>query len=248
MQKPTQIIRIILYALGAVVTLNGIMLFILSNFNLGNVLTLGLGVCLILYASFMQKVNKVLPKWVKAGLLTVCALGALLMSFLLIYGTVDTATYKEDAVIVLGAGVHGETPSAVLRGRLDKAVEFHKNNPHALIVVSGGQGPQEDVTEAYAMEKYLLARGVDPDMIIKEEKSTSTLENFRFSKEILDTLLPEGYSVAYITNEYHIYRAGGFAARAGIPKTTHLHSSTRFDSILPGTMRECLAVMAFWVF
>jgi uncharacterized SAM-binding protein YcdF (DUF218 family) len=98
------------------------------------------------------------------------------------------------------------------------------------------------------MEKYLLSQGVDPDMIIKEERATSTLENFKFSKEILDELLPKGYSVAYITNEFHIYRAGGYCSQAGIKGATHLHSNTRFDSILPGTMRECLAVMAFWVF
>ncbi len=248
MPAKEKITRFVLCALGAIVTLNGIMLFILSNFNLGNVLTLGLGLLLVLYAVFFKKINRIMPRWAKLAAIIIIVLGISLMSFLLIYGTVDTVTYKEDAIIVLGAGVHGETPSAVLRARLDKAAEYHKKNPYALIVVSGGRGPQEDVTEAYAMEKYLLSHGVDPDMIIKEEKSTSTLENFKFSKKILDTVLPEGYSVAYISNEYHIYRAGGFASRAGLNNATHLHSNSRFVSILPGTLRECLAVMAFWVF
>ena len=103
------------------------------------------------------------------------------------FGFTDTVTYKEDAVIVLGAGLRGENLSLILRNRLDAAVEYYNENPEAVIVVSGGQGPDEDIPEAEAMERYLYEQGVPLNKIIKEDKSTSTEENFKFSKELLET-------------------------------------------------------------
>ncbi len=234
--------------IGAVITFNAIMLFLLSNLNLGNILTLLLGSAFLLYGICFDKINRAFPKAVKIALVSFLALLVSFMSFLLIFGSSDNIDYKEDAVIVLGAAVHGETPSAVLKSRLDAAVRYHSKNPDALIVVSGGRGPQEDISEAEAMERYLVIHGVDESVIIREENATSTLENFRFSKELLDERLGKDYRVCYITNEFHIYRAGGFASQAGFSDVSHLHSNTRFDSVLPGTLRECLAVLYFWVF
>lgn len=241
-------VRALILLAGALVCFNAVMLFLLSNFNLGNILTLLLGGILLLYGIYFQKVNRDFPKALKIVLAAGMAVLILFAGFLLTFGSVDTANYKEDAIIVLGAAVHGETPSAVLKTRLDSALRYHKKNPDALIVVSGGKGAQEDITEAEAMKRYLVARGVDPNIIIKEENATSTLENFRFSKAILDKLFGGQYRVCFISNEFHIYRASGFAKAAGFANTTHLHSNTRFDSILPGTLRECLAVLYFWVF
>ena len=168
--------------------------------------------------------------------------------FLLTFGSTDNVTKKEDAVIVLGAALHGERPSAVLADRLDTAVEYYQQNENAVIVVTGGKGMQENITEAAAMEKYLVNKGVPREKIIKEEKATSTFENFVYSKEILDELFEDKYTVAYITNEYHIYRAGAIAKTTGFENFTHKHSSTRWYSLIPGTLRECLGVMKFWVF
>ncbi len=240
-------VRTLVLFFGALICFNAIMLFLLSNFNIGNLLTLALGCALLLYGIYFHKINHDFPKSVKIVLASGMAVLFAFMAFLLTFGSVDTTKYSEDAIIVLGAAVHGETPSAVLKTRLNAARRYHEKNPDALIVVSGGQGPQEDISEAEAMKRYLVSHGVNPNIIIKEENATSTLENFRFSKEILDERLGEDYRVCYITNEFHIYRAGGFAKKAGFSQTTHLHSNTRFDSILPGTLRECLAVLYFWV-
>ncbi|NCU26351.1 YdcF family protein [Candidatus Nomurabacteria bacterium] len=66
------------------------------------------------------------------------------------------------------------TISPKLAKRLEAAIRYHTNNPDAMIVVCGGKGDQEDITEALAMERYLLSEGIPGDIIIREEKSTST--------------------------------------------------------------------------
>ena len=77
---------------------------------------------------------------------------------------------KPDYVIVLGAGLRGSEISASLLYRLNSALEFNKLYPDVKIIVSGGQGPGEDLTEAEAMKNYLISNGIDKELIIKEEK------------------------------------------------------------------------------
>lgn len=231
------ILKIIVAAVGAVIALNGAALFFVSNVNLGNFLSIGLGAVIIFVAVFFNKI----AKWLKILLFTCIGLVVILSSFLIINGKSDTVTYTEDAVIVLGAAVHGKTPSLTLKRRLDKAVEYHAQNPDAVIVVSGGQGAQEDISEAEAMKIYLIQNGVKSDKIIKEDKSTSTTENFAFSKEILDKTFGHDYTAAFITNEYHISRAAFCADNAGLDNTTHIHSNTSTSYLLSGVLRECFA-------
>lgn len=245
--KNFNLLQFLSLILGGALTINGLLLFFTTNFNLGNVLTLGLGLGLLLYSIYFDWANKKLPKWLKATAVLCLALALVFASGLYIYGISDNADYTEDAVIVLGAAVQGDTPSLTLADRLDAAVEYHTKNPNALIVVSGGKGPQENVTEAFAMEKYLIEKGVPKEKILKEENATSTFENFTFSKEILDNTLKGEYRTAYITNEYHIYRAGCIAKVTGFENITHLHSGTRWYSVVTGTLRECLAVLKLWV-
>ncbi len=242
-----RILKSILIILGIAVLTNGIVLSFTTNLNLGNVLTLLLGGVLIFWYMFFNTLVRALPKWIRAIFIIVLVFAISLSSFLFCFGKNNNVTYKEDAIIVLGAGIHGETPSRILADRLNSAIEYHKKNPDSVIVVSGGQGHQESIPEALAMERYLIAKGIPSDKIIKEDKSKSTYENFVNSKAILDSTFNSDYSVAFITNEYHVYRARGIAKSAGL-QTTHYHSSTLWYSVLPGTLRECLAVMKFWVF
>lgn len=238
------ILKIIVAAIGAMITLNGIALFFVSNVNLGSFLTVGFGAVILLVALLFKK----LTKWLKVLLIAGLSIAVVFSSFLIIYGKSDNVTYREDAVIVLGAAVHGKTPSLTLKRRLDTAVEYHEQNPDAIIIVSGGQGAQEDITEAEAMKNYLINNGVTADKIIKEEAATSTYENFTFSKEILDEHFDSDYTAAFITNEYHTLRAGLCAKQAGIENTTHVHSNTNLSYLVSGVLRECLAVVKYIVF
>ncbi|MCL1983503.1 MAG: YdcF family protein [Clostridiales bacterium] len=154
---------------------------------------------------------------------------------------------EKDAIIVLGAGLHGDSVSLTLAKRLDKAIEYYSENPSVLIVVSGGQGRDELVSEAFAMKKYLVQHGVDAGSVLLEDKSTSTEENFRLSKKLLDGWFGgEAYASAYVTNSFHCYRAGKFAERAGMD-TDFLPAATPFYLLPAYCARDYLGVAYFFI-
>lgn len=247
MKKATVIIQILFALFGTFCLFNGMIISMTSNLNLGNILTLLLGITLITVSAMWEKLKILCPKWLKTAFFAALSIVLIFSSSLYFYGKNDNVTHDEDAVIVLGAGLRGSRPSSTLKGRLNAAFEYHKNNPDALIVVSGGQGHDEDITEALAMETYLINLGVPKDRIIKEEASTSTYENFVFSKKLLDTQLESSYKIAYISNDYHVFRAGRIAHDAGFENTTHVHSDTIWHSVLPGVLRECIGVMKYYI-
>lgn len=121
-----------------------------------------------------------------------------------------------DVLIVLGCGVKGERVTLTLSNRLDKALEYLEANPDTKVLVSGGQGKGEDISEALAMKRYLTAHGLDENRIITEDRSSSTEENFKYSKRIIDELFPEGAKVVFVTTRFHVFRAGRVAQRCGI--------------------------------
>ena len=84
-----------------------------------------------------------------------------------------------DTMIVLGAKVNGTEVSNTLKLRLDKAIEYYKKHKYVNIIVSGGQGNDENITEALAMKNYLVSNGVNINNIIEENKATTTLEDIR---------------------------------------------------------------------
>ena len=152
-------------------------------------------------------------------------------------------------MIVLGAGLRKDKPSMLLRYRLDKAYEYAAEHPDLLIVTSGGQGRDEWIPEGQAMRDYLIEKGLPADRVLAESKSTSTEENFAFS---LDILKERGYSadtpIVYVSNAFHCYRAGRYAARAGFTTVAALPAHTPWRSVLPCYLREALALAYYWVF
>lgn len=129
-------------------------------------------------------------------------------------------------MIVLGAGVNGTQPSLILWERLEATRAFLQSNEDAICVVSGGQGPGEDITEAACMQAYLVEHGIDPERIWMEEKATSTWENIGFSLELIEEKTGQRPQTAgIVSNEFHLYRAGLMAQRqqltaVGIPAET----------------------------
>lgn len=109
-----------------------------------------------------------------------------------------------DYLIVLGAKVNGRYPSAALQYRLDEAITLYNENPKLNIIVTGGQGIDEEFTEASIMKEYLIKNGVAQDNIIIEDKSTTTFENIYNTKTIIGS---SDVKVGVVTNGFHIYRA-----------------------------------------
>lgn len=123
-----------------------------------------------------------------------------------------TENPESDYLVVLGAGVNGTVPSRSLRERLDAALAYLEAHPDAVAIVSGGQGAGEDITEAQCMYNYLTAKGISPDRIWMEPEATNTLENLRFSLNLIQerrNIRPE--KIAIVSSEYHLHRAKLFA-------------------------------------
>ncbi len=242
--------KILFITIGLILLCNAGYLWLVSNYNLGLLLTTILGGFLLIYPLIYRWIHPLFNNRFGAVLracLVLCAAAFLFITTLItVSGRNDTVTYKEDAVIILGAGIHGETVSQTLAYRLDAALKYHKMNPEALLVVSGGQGPQELISEAEAMERYLVSRGVAPEKIVREDKASSTFENFQFSKELLDQRFSTSYKTAYITNSFHVFRAGRIAKNVGII-SARFHAQNAILTVIPDYLRECCAIVKFWV-
>jgi len=155
-------------------------------------------------------------------LATVCAGGllfALAEGIIVSYGERDSDDIATDAVIVLGAGINHEEPSPALRTRLNAARGYMERHPDIPVVLSGGLGLGETVTEAEVMKRTLSTGDPEWDeRLYPEGKATSTAENFRYSCEILREIGidPENSTIAVVTNDFHIYRAKLIAERLGM--------------------------------
>ena len=228
---------ILLLILGAAIFLNGFWLCLTANLNTGIVLTALLGIFFFLCGVYYKKISRITKRGTgKAIKLLVIVLLCTELVFtvgIALYGQTDTVSYDEDCIIILGGGVRGHNLSTSLKMRLDKGLEYLEKNPDAVVVVTGGQCAQEIVTEESVMEKYLVSKGVSKNKIIKEEESTSTRENMRFTKRILDEHFDRDYKIAFVTNSYHIYRGVTYAKMEGFKDVTHLKTGIKWYSIIP---------------
>lgn len=173
--------------------------------------------------------------------------GIFSMSFLVIEGG-DLPEHAQgeknlDYVIVLGAQVHADKPSVVLKYRLDEAILYLNENPETVCIVAGGQGKNEPYSEAYGMAQYLMQNGIDKDRILLEDQSKTTEENLRYSRKFL----PEGAKVGIITNDFHMFRALQIAKKQGLSDVCGIAAdSTKF--YLPNNMlREYFAEIKFLI-
>lgn len=134
------------------------------------------------------------------------------------YGKEHESADPPDAVLILGAGVNGENPSLALHTRISRAAEYLEQYPEIPVVLSGGQGPGENITEAECMRRYLTARGIAPERLLLEDRSTSTAENFAFSRQVLaeSGIAPETAVIGVVTNSFHAYRASLLAKQNGM--------------------------------
>ena len=148
-------------------------------------------------------------------------------------------------VIVLGCRVYGERPSRMMVARLKAAQRYLEENPESRCILSGGQGADEDISEAECMYRYLVNNGISPERLYKEDRSTSTRENLLFSKEIIERegLNPE---IAIATNEFHEYRAQQIAASLGL-ESGAVSGITEIWVVPTYHIRELYGIIYEWI-
>lgn len=176
----------------------------------------------------------------------VAALGVVISSFM-VSAAVNKPTGGDATVIVLGARIYGTRPSRMLRERLDAAATYLQENPEATCIVSGGQGADEQVTEARVMKTYLCSKGIAAARIYEEGRSTDTHENIDYSLAIIRE---QGLSkrVAIATQEFHQYRAATLARKAGLTDVSAVTTPSPTYLLLCYWVRECAAVCRLWAF
>lgn len=145
-----------------------------------------------------------------------------------------------DSMIILGAQWKNGYPSYVLQKRLDAAIVYLKENPDTTVIVSGGQGSNEPVSEAEGMAGYLEAAGIEAERIILEDRSTDTSENLEFSTRFLDR---EADRIVIVTNNFHVYRALKIAQKKGYAQVEGLAAGS-YPAMLPNNLlREFFGVI-----
>lgn len=237
------VIKLIYLSVGILLLLNAIYLYFVANFNLGLLSQFLLSGVFIFYSLLFERIQSVDFIPILIYIMTFFFILFCLSVFL--YGRNNNVEYNEDAVIVLGAGIRGETVSASLAKRLDVAVEYHAKNPKALIIVSGGQGKQECISEALAMERYLISKGIRKSAIVKEDRSTSTVENFSYSAQILNEKIFGASKIAFISNDFHIFRSEQIAKSFGLD-VRHLSSDTPWFTVPMTYLRELIAYIDYY--
>lgn len=159
--------------------------------------------------------GNVLPKWLIISAGSVC--GAGIICFAVIMGLIIGEAYQQpksgaDYIIVLGARVRGDRISPLLKYRLDRALDYLSDNPDTMVVVSGGKGPGENLSEASAMQKYLLEKGISASRILTEDASLNTDQNIRNSIDVIENYRLENVRdvpkhIVVFSNGFHLFRA-----------------------------------------
>ena len=163
---------------------------------------------------------------------------------------------ETEYVIVLGCAILKDgTVTPLLRGRCDAAIKTWKaGGCRAKIICSGGQGPNEVISEAQSMANYLVSQGVPQSDVLLEDKSTTTEENLRYSHAIIDER-GGATRCTIATNSYHCLRAAMFARREGLNAVcvggrtaAFYYPAAFFREYVALAVRNKYAVAAFFVF
>ncbi|NLC97251.1 MAG: YdcF family protein [Erysipelotrichaceae bacterium] len=221
--------------------------------TLPNLLTLLLGISLTIYliiSNFGEQMKSSVFRYliIYCGILIVY-FGLSFYNFVIvsIFNSFYKPKFNKDYIIVLGSGlINGQKVSKLLGSRIDKAIEFYQlqkdNGKNSKIIFSGGQGSDEIISEGEAMANYALEKGVLKEDVIIESNSKTTLENFKYSKEIMDKE-KGNYNAIFSTSSYHVLRANMYAKKAGL-NISGIPSKAALYYLPNAMIREYIAVVA----
>lgn len=238
------VVALMLFVLFSIPLVKGIV-------NIGNITGLTVGVICLAVAIFLdpmirlsdQKVFKIVYAVVSVLILAIVALG--IVTGICISRGSQSEPPEDAVLIVLGCQVKGDKPSLMLAKRIDRAEVYLREHPETIAILSGGKGNGEDMSEAECMYRTLMSKGIAEERLIKEDRSTSTVENLEFTTKILEEK-GLGRDIAIVTNEFHQYRAGEIAKSldlnsGAVPSETAWWLWPTFE------VREMYAVLAQWI-
>lgn len=218
--------------------------------NIGGFAGAAVSLCALLFFALNPVIAPLLQKlWEHgAGHVVLCvlmgglaagAVGAVVISGFMLHAMHDTPK-EPKPVVILGCKVKNGGPSLMLRKRLDAAVPYLEAHPEVPVIVCGGQGPDEAVSEAQCMYEYLTGQGIAADRIVREDQSTSTIENLTNARALLEAH-EWGSSIVIVTDGYHQLRASMIARSLDLD-TDALSAPTSWYLVPTYWVREWLGV------
>ena len=202
----------------------------------------------------LDLMKKRFPKTTKGLLIAftaVLCIGILIFSVteaLVIHASFGQPDADCEYIVVLGAKVNGTSPSLSLSDRIRTAAEYLRSHPDSIAILSGGQGADEDISEAQCMFAGLTAQGIDANRLWLEDKATSTWENLHFTLDLIEEKTgnrPD--SIGLVSSEYHLFRASLFGDACGV-ETVGIPADTSMFSIkLNNFMREVAGVWHYLI-
>lgn len=245
------IIPVAIAVLAVFLVVNGITMLRREGRRPKNLLSLLAGLGIIGFVVFSVAVQKIgweplaALRSVLIGVLTYIAfLFVCFLVYAFVYSRVRSSR-KVDFVIVLGAGLRGSRVTPLLASRLDRGKQVYdralRKGRTPMMITSGGQGADEEVPESHAMASYLIERGVPDERILREDRSTSTLENLTFSRELMVARTPK-YRCLIVTNNFHAFRAAMTARKAKVNGQV-IGSPTAAYYWPTATIREFVAIL-----
>ncbi len=219
----------------------GVMPILFGYLHTGTVILSLYGTAVIFYIFYGERLSPHLNKLCKFLVEAATMAGMTMLSLMLIASYFTNYNGEEPAtVIVLGCAVHGDTPSTMLRHRLNAGLEELNKNPESVCIVSGGRSEGDEYSEAEVMKMYLTQHGIAEERIFTEENSIDTETNIKFSAEIIsENNLSENVIIA--TDDFHQFRAAYHAREQGL----HPYGAGSFSapSLAPGYyVREFAAI------
>lgn len=230
-----------------------LIIYICSVYKTIGLAILALSALLALYRllSNYAKRNAIRAKHLKSALTALLCIGFayfIIVEISIVSSARTDENPEEPYLIVLGAGVDGTVPSLSLFNRLTAALEYLETYPKTTVIVSGGQGDGEDISEAECMRRWLIENGISEDRIIKEENSFSTEENIQNSLEIMRFYSNNTTDrVAIVSSEYHLYRAKYIAREQNALPVGVAARTSNLALMINYFMREAFAVTALWI-
>ncbi|MCL0318956.1 YdcF family protein [Apilactobacillus xinyiensis] len=226
-----------------------------ESHSLANMLTLIIGLAILISPIIVNIINNTFNNKISDFIISLIQLSTFYVVFCFagfISSAVMCLLYRpkknKDYIIVLGSGlINGNQVSPLLAARINKGINFMQQQIQSgqkapVLICSGGQGKDETISEGAAMREYALSKGVPENLVMAETKSKNTLQNMQFSKKIIESKNINPNNGIFVSNNYHIYRASGYARISGL-NINGIGAKTSYFFIPNAIIREYIAIL-----
>lgn len=223
------LIPFLFFLFGLFLIINGFIVLRREGKSLSNMLSLLMGIGVVSYILFSLIMTTQVHTFTDQRLLSIInytfifstiifAMMMFIFFSVLLYAILYLSIPRKrnyDYIIIHGSGlIDGDVVPPLLASRIEKGIKLFKLAEKATVkmIASGGKGTDEKISEAQAIYNYLIEKGIPKDKIIREDQSTTTYENLKFSNLLAKKEMERPIFV-FVSNNYHIFRISMYTLR-----------------------------------